>query len=178
VRNTLDTLPRLLSQLDVPCLAFGKWSDVAGGKTLSRRPCSQNKTAGECDYYREAIDGLVIGLTEEVRHTRHKSLGHGDDSCLDMLYDDPTTNARFGPLPDDVSEAAGPLQRLLKSFSSDLKLTLLGVSEGVLLYRLEAKDGCSTVSLARQLIERNLSKKVPHLTLRELSPKSVFEGAH
>ncbi|MBL8952832.1 MAG: hypothetical protein JNK82_18770 [Myxococcaceae bacterium] len=165
------TLPALLDSLEAPCLRGGAWRLDRGAAALERRPCRTRSSPQVCDYWREAIDGLVAGLSGASRHTRHRSLGHGDDVCLDLLYDDPESPLRFGPLPAEVSEAARGVLRLVAAFSSAAELTLLGVSEGVLAYRLSPPDGN-----LRALVERELRQKLPTLRFRELSPRPVYGG--
>ena len=40
--------------------------------------------AAACDYWREAISGLVLGMSG-LLHGRHASLGHKDPSCVDVF---------------------------------------------------------------------------------------------
>ncbi|MBK7859818.1 MAG: hypothetical protein IPJ65_14585 [Archangiaceae bacterium] len=163
------TLPGLLEALEAPCLRGGAWRLDQRAAALERRPCRPRSSPQVCDYWREAIDGLVAGLSDASRHARHRSLGHGDEVCLDLLYEDPESPLRFGPLPAEVSEAARGVQRLVAAFSSAPRLTLLGVSEGVLAYRLSPPDGN-----LRALVERELQQKLPALHFRELSPRPVY----
>lgn len=172
---TLGTLPALLAQLDIACLKGGHWRTAESAAQLERPACVAERKAGRCDYWREAIDGLVVGLSDQVRHTRHRSFGHGDDACLDVLYDGPASEARYGPLPAGAAEAVHGIQRLLSRFSQQFKLTLLGLSEGVLLYRLDGDAG-TVPEPVQTLIERELTKLFPHFERRELSPRPVYGG--
>lgn len=171
--HTLATLPALLGALGVPCLR-GAWRTTSGAALLERPPCAATQGAGVCDWWREAIDGLVAGLSDEARHARHRSLGHGDGACLDVLYDDPEGTARFGPLPPEVEQAAQPIARLVRRLAAGVTLELLGVSEGVLLYRLQGQGGAAPAP-ARALVEGALAQKLPGLHFKELSPRAVYD---
>ena len=65
-----ERLPEVLGQLGSPCL-LGRWSEVTdeAGYWLERAPCRAGADPGCCDHWREAIGGLVLGLTGGVRHT-------------------------------------------------------------------------------------------------------------
>lgn len=171
-RQTLATLPGLLEALGVPCLHGGTWRFDRHAAALERRPCRRRSTPETCDFWREAIDGLIAGLGDGTRHARHRSLGHGDAVCLDLLYDDPESPLRFGELPAEVSEAARGVQRLVAAFAAGARLELLGVSESVLAYRLNPADAS-----LRALVERELHHKLPHLRASELSPRPVMGAA-
>ncbi len=170
------SLPQLLGRLRVRCLT-GRWLPARGVARLERAPCAASSSAGACDYWREAVDGLVAGLSSDARHARHQSLGHGDARCVDVLYDDPEDDARYGPLEPELVEAVRPVGRLVQRFHAGLTLTLLGVSEGVLLYRLSGRQGAAPAA-ARAIVESALARRLPHLALRELSPRPVQDEPH
>lgn len=176
--QTLASLPALLAGLGVACLRGGRWSATPGGASAvyERPACSARATAGTCDYWREAIDGLVVGLGGQVRHARHRSRGHGDEACQDVLYADPESPLRFGTLPGELAERLAPVRDLVRQFRGGADLELLGVSEGVLLYRLSAGHGCGETDALQELVERSLARKVPGLRLQEMSPRPVLEA--
>lgn len=79
-------LTEILSHADVPCLA-GRWTAGTGGEEwrLERRGCSTRPPAIVCDYWREAIRGLIQGLGRTARLERVESLGHGGTACVDLI---------------------------------------------------------------------------------------------
>jgi hypothetical protein len=170
----LEELPGVLGQLGVQCLR-GSWrrAEDEPAEFLEREPCQSGASAIGCDYWREACDGLVLGLSGGTRHTRHASSGHGDARCLDVLYVDPESPLRFGLLPDELREALEPTRRLIQRFRGGGDVTFLGVSEGVLLYQLTA--GCGGKAPLTELLERCVRARFPNLTLREMSPRGVLD---
>lgn len=170
----LEELPGALGRLGVPCLR-GAWrrAEDEPAEFLEREPCQPGATAIGCDYWREACDGLVLGLSGGIRHTRHASAGHGDARCLDVLYVDPESPLRFGLLPDELREALEPTRRLIQRFRGGGEVRFLGVSEGVLLYQLSAD--CAGKTVLRELVERCVRRRFPHLTPREMSPRGVLD---
>lgn len=174
---TLDELPELLPALGVRCLE-GEWERAPAehrAVRLVRPPCVERCDARRCDAWREAIDGLVVGLTDGARHTRVASRGHGQATCVDVVTTDPESPLRWGELPDDVVPELEAVRRFVRLFKG-ADVHFLGVSEGVLLYRLDT-SGCGDLrGNARQVVEETLTKKLPHLQVRELSPRPVLEA--
>ncbi len=175
-------LPEVLARLDAPCLQ-GSWSEVddEAGYWLARSPCREKAAAGYCDHWRDAIDGLVLGLTGGVRHTRHQSAGHGGTGCLDVFYVDPESTLRYGAIPPELTDGLASIRKLVQQFKGGAEVKFLGVSEGELLYELhaprsEAACGGGSQTL-QQIVERCLRKRFPTLTPRELSPRPVLDPA-
>ena len=174
-----EQLPAALALLQAPCLQ-GRWSDVEGEAALrlERPRCCAAPTAAGCDLWREAIDGLVLGMTGGVRHARHQSAGHGDPSCLDVLYADPQSPLRYGPLSDELQPGLESVRRLVSQFKG-AEIEFLGVCEGELLYRLTAPPsdpavacGASGPNTLQKIVESCLTRNLPTLKPRELSPRS------
>lgn len=177
-----ERLPALLAQLGAPCLQ-GRWSEVEteAGFWLERAPCEAAATAQRCDHWREAIDGLVLGLTGGVRHTRHHSAGRGSDRCLDLFYADPESPLRHGTLPPALADGLASVRALVHRFKG-AEVIFLGCSEGELLYQLRAPSrdpgtcGQGGAQPLQEIVERCLRKHFPALTPRELSPRPVLEA--
>ena len=146
-----------------------------------------------CDYWREAMDGFVMGIGENERIARHKSVGHGDDTCLDILFaesftlprvvsteDAPkaTASPRFGEVPVELLEKLEPARKRLAALKVRLKLE--GLSEGVLFYQLEPEAGvlCGAGGkLIQATFERDLHKAAPGLMARDVAPIAVYGGS-
>ncbi len=165
-----DWLPRALSQLAAPCLR-GAWREDGDGFVLRRSPCPGVAAAATCDGWREAIDGLVTGLSPELTHARHRSAGHGDAECVDVLYRDARSPLRFGPLPPDAGADLARVGRLVEQFDG-AAIDFLGVSEGRLHYRLSTPRGGDRP--IRQIVERCLRRRLPALEPCESSDTSPF----
>ncbi len=177
-----DRLPDVLDRLGAPCLA-GLWSEVEteAGFWLERTPCDRAASAEHCDHWREAIDGLVLGLTGGVRHTRHQSAGHGSDRCLDLFYGNPESPLRYGALPSAMADGLGSVRSLVQQFKG-ADVHFLGCSEGELLYQLRAPSrdlgscGQGGARPLQNIVERCLRKHFPALKPRELSPRPVLDA--
>lgn len=177
IELTLDDLPEALARLSTPC-AVGAWTAVPGEPALrlERPGCPVAALGGlACDFWREAVNGLVLGLGGEVRHARHASQGRGGASCIDVLYVNPQSPHRFGPIPAPMLEPLAGAARLAKRFDSRVEVEFLGLSEGVLYYQ-ERRRGCGSELSASTQLERALHRQFPDLVLRELSPRAVLDG--
>ncbi|MEW5853618.1 MAG: hypothetical protein AB2A00_32885 [Myxococcota bacterium] len=174
---SLDQLPDVLATLETPCLG-GSWhaGEDEPARFLTRAGCEWGRDAGLCDYWREAADGMVLGLSGEVRHTRHRSVGHGDPVCVDVLFADADSRLRFGEIPDEMRPGLQGVRSSLRLLNSMLDVEFLGVSEGVLLYRLHragSDDGGLAVS---QVVEQQLTRRFPHVKPMEWTHRAVFDA--
>ncbi|MCM2280184.1 MAG: hypothetical protein NDJ89_19120 [Oligoflexia bacterium] len=177
-------LGSLVGQSGIPCF-LGQWSrpESAGqplrARILTRTPtpehCPGAAQGGSfiCDYWREAIDGLVMGLGEELRHRRHESVGHGDAQCLDLFLDENGPELRYGPIDAEIAAALEPLRARIPA------LVLVGCSEGVLYYKLESATGplCGPGGkLLHESVAREISSRFPRLRAQDASPLAVYGG--
>lgn len=179
---SLSTLVSLLADAPVGCLQ-GEWQRQGRGFRLQRMGCGAGSCAQVCDYWREAVDGLVMGLGDDARYARQQSQGHGAEVCVDVFYagGNPETDAaqRFAPVPETVLAQLSPLQALLKK--QGVTLTFIGCAEKVLFYRLVSAAGpaCGAGGLLlRNLVESELRTRCPGYTSFESSPVGVMREEH
>lgn len=171
---TLRDLQSALPQLGARC-AVGVWTadDDEPALRLARRGCPfKDLGAAGCDYWGEAVNGLVLGLTGGIHHARHRSVGHGDDDCVDVVHVDPESALRFGTIPAEIAAELEAVSRLARTFSSDVTLTFHGLSERVVYYS-QVGGHAGGISVA-SLVDRALKRRLPHLTFREAGPRAVF----
>jgi len=170
----------ILQKSHLGCLS-GVWSDATHAKVLTRQGCGPGRQyqARYCDYMREAIDGLVMGVCETERFARHKSVGHGDTACVDVIFDDAQypgqKNNKWGPIPDNMQTTLNDIQsRFLKR---SLSLSFLGLSEGILYYELKAQSGPLCGSSARfhhDALKHAIAEHFFGLKLQDASPLAVY----
>lgn len=170
----ISDLVRLLPSLATPCLGrrFTRvpeepayLAEAEGCEAPAHHPRA-------CDFFREAIDGLVLGMTGAVRFARHESLGHGSSRCVDAFYVYPHSALKFGPIPDELRPGLESAKRLVKAFDSTIDVEYLGLSEGVLHYRSRSgRDGGLRATAA---IERALVRRFPWLSVREVTSRPVI----
>ncbi len=181
VRFELQDFSALLSASDIPCIS-GRWQPKNSAFILSRRGCEgvrqqlAENASLYCDYWREALDGLVMGLGEYERFTRHSSYGHGDSECLDILYSEADEKCnRFAEIPFEVSsKLAGVQERFLKQ---GVSLTFDGLSEGTLYFRMLAQ-GRAVCGAGGRLFQTSLIEEIrnifPGVALQDVSPLAVY----
>ena len=65
----LSDLHEVLTSVGIACLT-GRWTQHNGALVLNRAGCAPARTIGSfyCDYWREAIDGLVMGVGGDERY--------------------------------------------------------------------------------------------------------------
>ncbi len=126
-----------------------------------------------CDYWREAVEGLVLGMTGAVRHARHESVGHGGARCVDVLYVHPQSRLRFGPIPEHLQAGLESLRRTARAFDSSVEIEFLGLSESVLHYSCRSLGSGGDVRL-NSVIEQGLRRRFPWLSARDVSPRPVL----
>lgn len=163
-----------------PCM-LGDWVKTPTGMKLIRRGCEQEKSLRYylCDYWREAIDGLVMGIGQTERYARHSSVRHGDSLCIDVFYDDSLDihgkQSKFAEVPENVALGLKPLCEHLDK--QNISLTLKGISEGVLFFELVSRDQplCGSSNRSVQLLlKKEVQTKFPGLELKDASPLAVY----
>jgi hypothetical protein len=164
---------RLRAGHGVPCLA-GRWR-AEGGSVVRESPgCAEGVMGGArvCDWYREALDGLVSGLGQEIGFARRASLGRCGSHCEDVLFDDSAPELRLGPVPTFVIEhVAYPVRRLAED---GIELRLLGLAENRLYVSFARKaGGCGVPRLYLDLLADHLRERFPELELRDATPRTM-----
>lgn len=161
-------VPGLLAALRDPCLS-GTWSSERGARSLVlERPGCEDACAAVCDHRREAADGLLIGLSDDLRLSRHRSRGHGDTTCRDLVHDGPP---RFGAVPDELRDDLASIARRAGSLGA-AEVRFVGLSEGTLLYEVR-RNGCAGIRI-EPLVESQIHNRFPGLSAREVSPRPVI----
>lgn len=169
----------LLSKSQIPCYQ-GQWEARSTARILTRNGCDSCKNSGAnaCDYWREAVDGLVMGLGEKERFARHASMRHGDSSCVDVLFFESETtkeNLALGPIPDHM---APNIQAAVEEFERKMNapIILKGLSEGILYFEFKASNDnmCGSGNLLTLTFQRKVQKFYPGLSVKEVSPCAVL----
>lgn len=170
----------LLSSSRIPCVQ-GTWTTRHHARVLARNGCGFCPSAGAlaCDYWREALDGLVMGLGEKERVARHASARHGDDACVDVFFSEAEIgrgeSPAWGPLPEhmalDLWEMAAYFQRI-----HGIPIEMKGFREGVLYYAFGSSTDplCGTVGLLTQKYHAMVREKFPGLVLKDVTPQAVL----
>lgn len=170
--------------LGSPCL-MGTWEEKTSSQVLRRDGCKSGKSAGSryCQYWREAIDGLAVGISDDVGFVRNSSVGVGDNACVDVFFDEESspTDAiwnnpnKWGVIPEEIT---GHLELIRLKFSEmKIDLKFLGLSERNLLYKLEPKENLtcgSAGTMYRGHLEKLVKEKFPHYKLKDASPVAVY----
>jgi len=162
-------LVAVLPHLEVECTDRHAGHEEAFA-ALARTPCPN---VSVCDYFREAIDGLVLGLSDgEVFHRRHRSAGHADETCMDVLFEPAagTDALRFGAIPQALSTELDALARRLRLMPG-INVRFAGVSEGVLSYEILT---AGTDIAADAVVKTQISRRFPQLTPRSVAPLAVI----
>jgi len=170
--------------LGSPCL-MGGWDLRKTANVLTRFGCQDGKLYGGrvCLYWREAIDGLVLGLSEDVGFVRHASFNSGGDNCVDIFYQEEKnlTDAiwsspyRWGKISKDMLETLLVIEN--KFLEYKIKLKFLGQTEQNLFYKMESKENLicgATGSIYRNILESSVKDKFPAVQLQDASPVAVY----
>lgn len=177
---------RYLSDLDSPC-GKGSWSEFIDASSWVRTGCHGGKAYGSrfCQYWREAFDGLVMGLSENERFVRHQSIMAGDAECLDIIYTESTDTStsvwenqnKWGRIPHEIASDLSMVEQKFRHMHAEIKF--LGVRERILYYRVESIGGKSCgggISVIRAFLEKTLKEMFPDLTSQDASPVAVYGG--
>lgn len=175
---TLAELPLALAQVAATaatCLR-GSWTQAPDEDALVLERAGCPAGAGgprSCDWWREAVSGLVLGVTGGLRHARHCSVGHGADQCIDVFHVDPQSPRRYGPIPDDMRAQLSAVARSVAILDASCTVEFLGLSDDVLYYRLPTA-GCGGSVRGQPLVERSVRRRFPRVSLCEVTPRPVL----
>ena len=170
----------LLTQSNIPCLK-GDWTASENARTLNRKGCDYCVESGShaCDYWREALDGLVMGLGEKERLARHATVRHGDAICTDVFFTESNRSEAealaWGPLPEhmalDLFEIAAYFHR-----TTGISIILKGFREGVLFFEFTSSTDllCGNSNLLGLKFHGLVKEKFPGLTLKDVTPQAVL----
>lgn len=170
----LHNLVRLIPELGTTCLQ-GKWERVETPAhfRLERPPCAWKEDCTNIGaFFREATDGLVLGLSSSVHFARHRSASSADALCLDVLFVRDAKELRYGPLPESIKPGLAEAKKLASTFDSQTEVEFLGVSEGVLFYALKTNPAHPGVRI-KPALERALVRRFPHLNFVDVTPTEV-----
>ncbi len=184
----------ILASSQIPCFQ-AKWRPHNEALVLERKGCASLSTLKSfgCDYWREALDGLIMGAGDTERLARHRSLGHGDQECVDVLFtenysvpcvvspsekQESGSHKKYGPVPSKINQE---LEGISKRFETmKVHLHIDGFSEGTLYYRLETDEGVLCGAGGKLLHDsfcKELAKTFPEILAKDSSPLAVYGGS-
>ena len=176
----IQDFQNLLKQSGIPC-AQGDWSSRPNARVLSRKGCEFCPETGAlaCDYWREALDGLVMGLGDKERLARHASIRHGDEVCIDVFFTESTRSEMealaWGEIPEhmalDLFEIAAYFHQ-----STGVAIEIKGFREGVLFFEFASSTDllCGNSHLLGQKFHGLVREKFPGLALKDVTPQAVL----
>lgn len=175
----LEKISGILNLLEIPCIEESFVYDEKNNSAKSIRNnclCSANEKS--CQYWRESIDGLIMGLGDNERYVRHSSILYGkNDNCTDVIYDSSLNDMRWGEIPLEILNS---LNNVIEKYQKkDIQIILKGFNEKTLYFQIKDKD-TNLSGFRRKFILENMeatfNKKFPDFNLFEISPRAVIEG--
>lgn len=175
----LEKIVSIIKNLNIGCVSgdFIKTSDSSFSVKRKSCPYSADKEL-ICLYWREALDGLIMGLGDSERYSRHKSIKYGlNDSCVDVFYDSEKIDLSKDKVPEEILKCIE--KKKIKLAEKGIEVLPLGFSEKTLFYTI--KDLKSDLNafrrrFVRESFEKSFEKKFPFIELFEMSPRAVIEG--
>jgi hypothetical protein len=179
----LSDFRSVLPELGVPCV-IGAWETRENSLVLNRVGCKgaheSQPRAFYCDYWREAIDGLVMGVSEDERFVRHASRGHGDETCTDVFFKDvPVTQKQpllYAPISETMQNSLDEIRTRLLGLRAEVEFK--GISEGTLYYYVKTPSGDKACGAGGKILHEHLRKMIalkwPHLAIQDTSPLAVY----
>jgi len=179
---TMEEAARLAAFSGSPC--FGRpWKQILkseSSETLGvgseRYACAEGLTQSfHCEYWKDALEGLLSGLSGSLYLSRHENGRNDARQCLDWIYPTRESPLKFGPLPDDLKALVTVISERFER--AKVVLRVWGLSEGNLYYQMDsALTGfCGP---GKRLFEGDFKKAVavlyPQLGYVDVTPRAVL----
>lgn len=170
----------LISSAGIPCFR-GKWTQPDGAESykIQRPGCEHGHASFLCEYWREAADGFITGLSDKFFYARHASISAGNTECRDWIYTARDAHLKFGAVPEAQEKIAIELNNLLAK--DKVHFEAVGFSENTLYYRMDSEEAafCGPGKRLFEDFAKNRFKKVfPDIKFFDVTPRPVLrEGA-
>lgn len=175
--NIKETI-EIINSLKIPCIedSFEVNEETKSAKS-TRKTCICSANEVSCQYWRESLDGLIMGLGDNERYVRHQSILYGkNNTCIDVIYDSSVSDMRWGEMPSEISMTLTPI--IEKYQKKGVEIILKGLNEKTLYFQIKDKNS-NIAGFRRKYILENFgetfNKKFPDLNIFEISPRAVIE---
>lgn len=170
----------LLSTSNISCMQ-GTWETREAAVVLTRTGCNSCKALSNftCYYWREAVNGLVMGLGDQEQHVRHTSVRNGDKDCVDVFFLENAHNRAAGihwaKIPDQKLQDLSAICEAIK-IQYQVTIEIKGFREGVLHYIVkDSTDGqCKTGVTVTKKFNEAVFKLFPDMKLLDVTPIAVM----
>lgn len=175
--NIKETV-KIINSLKIPCIENSfEFDEATSSAKSTRKTCICSASETSCQYWRESLDGLIMGLGDNERYVRHQSILYGkNDTCVDVIYDSSVSDMRWGEIPSEISMTLTPI--IEKYQKKGVEIILKGINEKTLYFQIKDKDS-NLAGFRRKYILENFQetfkKKFPDLNIFEISPRAVIE---
>lgn len=166
----------VISKLDFQCFK-GSWKTINEGVVLERAGCDAERHCGSyaCDYFKEAMEGLVLGVSNEVTFARHESRGHGSQDCKDLFLNCNADELTFAPLTKELIAILEVVNGRMTG--EGVEVTSPGQAEGVLYYswRIHRGESCRDVSsLVEKALTLALTESLVETKIKDITPRAII----
>ncbi|WP_415064245.1 hypothetical protein [Bdellovibrio sp.] len=168
----------LVQQSEIPCYQ-GTWESRNNALVLTRGACAYASGAKDfaCTYWREALDGLVMGLGEEERSARHGCARIDGGACVDVLFTEtnpaPGKSKHFGVIPAMLVEDLNEIKdQFLTSMKTEVEF--VGYSAGTLYFHYPKGTSCGSGAIYTSALLSKIQTKHPYIKLQDISPRAVL----
>lgn len=175
IKETIETI----NGLKIPCIDDSfKFDEKTKSANSTRKTCICNANETSCQYWRESLDGLIMGLGDNERYVRYQSILFGkNETCVDVIYDSSVNDLKWGEIPFEISSN---LKHIIEKYQKkNVEIILKGLNEKNLYFQIKDKDS-NLAGFRRKYIlenfEETFKKKFPDFNPIEISPRAVIEG--
>ncbi|MFN8671584.1 MAG: hypothetical protein U0457_05780 [Candidatus Sericytochromatia bacterium] len=172
----LEEIISFISSLEIDC--FNREIQQKDNYlSLEKKDCFyKNQNSYICTYWKEALDGLIMGLGDQERYSRYRSIKYGKNkTCIDAFYYENNRELQYGEVPEKIINFI--IRKNKKYSENNLQIKPLGLNENTFFYNI--KDSSEISPFRKKFIieafEKTFRKNFPDFIPFENSPKAVIE---
>ncbi len=166
---TVEEIKEVLSFTDIYCVhGFWKTSENNQSCILKHHNCNYEPNLFKCRYWYNAVNGLIVGLSDKVVFVRYESLGNEDLECTNIIFNSENEDTFWKSIPENMKSSFDSLRKRFNRFG--IKIEFCGYADGTVFYDLQENISNNQIKNTKKILTATILKL---FSLHESSLKFV-----